>query len=266
MKKEIDVVETAKLHPKPKDEQEVQLQIEQIEKDLYYVRHCGPISTEKQMNILHHGDVREILDLLEAYAESTDSNKAQAKDMRMSPEAQIYIYEQYKSGKNLRIYDFLLAHVSYTEELARRLIDDGEFCAEQKLSSEMECYYLEKEMSDRQCINVRANLLFLANLRSYIQKYDLSPKAELILVEKGLNPRERIVSWVAGCQSVISKYIEIKKKLTLAAERALIASGNHRMIMLYIKIAQEGLKDEKALMDRGNPKEINAYLERKATL
>lgn len=235
------------------------------------VRSGVAISAEDQMEILRRENEKECQMLLEAYA---GENSAGALNHlptwpMMSPEAQIYIYENRKAGFQNELWEYLIDYVPLTDEFAKRLIDDGEYSHYQKISAKVQCYYVERMFSQAEKkseLEFYISCQYLNRLMNYFKEYDLAPKAELLLVTKGLDTtysRERFIEY---CRQMVELYINVKKALTPAAERALIASGNHDVIMLYIRIAEEGLKEEEALLARGNREEVTAYFERYAIL
>lgn len=222
------------------------------------------LSAEQQMELIKRGKKDEILALLQAYA----SDKATQK---MSAAAQLYLYEKGEVGDNAEIYQFLLEKVPFSDEFAKRLIEDHRFCSPierfcvlQELSPEMQCYFLEYKLTDK--AYHRTGLMVFKSIALYFNKYDFCEKAELYLLEKCLNPEPSRDSFMDSCYKLVREYFTCKKKLSLAGENVLIASGNHELILKYIKIAEQGLKAEDELLARGNREEVTAYFERYAAL
>lgn len=237
------------------------------------VRRDG-LSAEQQMELVKRGKKDEILALLKTYSDCVTiwANR------KMSAEAQLYLYEKGNIGDNVEIYQLLLNKVPFTDELAKRLIDDkkfgssiGDFCVLQELSPAMQCYFLEYKLTyeacqQPACCSIQGIPVDFRQIVQYFNEYDFCEKAEVYLLEKCLNPMPFSEMYIEGCYNLVKKYITFKEKLSLAGEKALIASGKHKLILKYIKIAKNGLKAEDELLARGNREEVTAYFERYATL
>lgn len=228
------------------------------------------LSADCQMEILHRGKEAEIKELLEAYAGINCSPQRSDSCPKMAPEAQIYIYENWKSSPYKSLREFMLEKVPYTDELAQRLIDKNEYTANQRLSPKMEKHFLTYKLNHQDCekrVNGFSFLRwFFAEVMQYFNKYPLSPEAELYLVMNYLKPKPISKEYVTVCNEVFKEYIKDGRVLNPQVERALIATGNHEAIMMYIKAVKGGLREEQVLLARGNRDEITAYFERYATL
>lgn len=223
-----------------------------------------------QIEILKRGRKGEIRELLKAYT-GKDCTPAWGENQpMMSPVAQIYIYENWKDTLYMDLRKFMIEKVPYTDELAKRLIDEGEYNPTQELSPNLEEYFLEYKLKHPKCKESVSGYRFLTwfftDVVGYLQKYTLSPKATLYLVMNYLKPEPISEEYVKVCNEVFKKYIQSGHILDPQAERALIATGNHEAIMMYIRNVTGGLKEEQSLLTRGNREEVTAYFERYATL
>ncbi|MCM1323421.1 MAG: hypothetical protein NC218_04605 [Acetobacter sp.] len=262
----ISVAEIAQLRQAAVKEREIR---QKIKTEINGLKQGKDISEEVQMQILERGNEEEITPMLDAYAKAGKRVYTNI-PIVMSIKAQLYIYENWQTGPYHKWYTFMLKEVPYTIRLAVRCIKDEKFCAEQKLPSVVHRYYLKHMLHHPKCYEaIRGKSFFLAffnNIIQYFQKYDLCETAEVYLIKKYLNPEPLSDSYIDSCKYVVEKYILCKKQLTLAGEKALIASGHHNLIMMYITIAKEGLKAETELFARGNREEVTAYFKRYATL
>ena len=265
----ISVAEIEELRQKAEIERQIR---REIKNDINELHLDIAIPAERQMRIIRRGNINEIREMLQAYSgEDTHITRICVdKPPLMSPEAQLYIYENMQTGAYYHIYDFMLKKVPYTDELAKRMIDDDAYMSEQELSPEVQVYYLKYFLKylerHKPIIGYRFCPELFSKIITYFGKYDFCSAAESYMIEHYLNPKPMGDSYVNSCRELVSDYIDIKESLHLAGERALIASGNHDLIMKYINIAKEGLKAEKELLERGNREEITAYFERYATL
>ncbi len=266
----ISIAEIEELRKKAEVERQVR---REIAKNISGLQFGIAISAEQQMRIILRRNISEINEMLKAYAgEDRGITRILDEDKipLMSPKAQLYIYEHWQKGPYHEIWDFLKVNVPYTDELAERLIKDGNFSAQQHLSEKAERYYLAYKLNDPKCEEaIRGRCFFsyfFEEIKEYFGKYGLTPENEVFLIEQYLNPRYHRDAYIDSCLEVVSHYIDCRKSLHIAGEKALIASGNHGLIMKYIKIAEEGMKAEKELFARGNREEVTAYFERYATL
>ncbi len=229
------------------------------------------ISTEEQMSILLRGKHDEIHELLKAYAGETRTGGGFLDFPTMSPEAQLYIYENWKTGPHHSLSDYLIKKVPYTDEFAKRLIDDGWHIKDHKLSESVEMYYLETMLKNEDCQKKTNGYDFCTKhfegIRKYICEKGLEFEAERYLLMNYLRAKGK-EEYVKACQDVVEEYIKHNPEgmLSPTSERVLLATNNHEMIMLYINTAKNGLREEQSLLARANREEVIAYFKRYATL
>lgn len=265
----ISIAEIEELRKKADAERQVR---REIAKNISGLRFGIAIPAERLMKVIRRGNISEIREMLQAYSgESTSMTRiCMDKLPLMSPEAQLYIYEHWQKGPYHEIWEFLKDNVPYTDEFAIRLIQNDIFSAQQQLSEKVEKYYLSYKLNHQKCEEAISGRVFFSRffggIKAYFCRYGLTPENEAFLIELCLNPRYTRDSYIDSCREVVSHYIDCRKSLQIAGEKALIASGSHDLIMKYIRIAQNGLKEEEELLARGNREEVTAYFERYATL
>ncbi len=233
-----------------------------IQRAIKHLREGKMISFDTQLRVLQRGQKPEIEDMLRAYAgiDSVENLGVSNKVSLMSEEAQLFIYENWKDSASPyhEFYEFMIEDIPYTDKLATRLIDNKEFTGWQKLSPDVECYYLDVMLAKSD--DYKAG--FFDKVVRYFENNGLAPKTESMMIWKYLRVENPNPKYCQACHNVVRKYILSRKKLTEQGEHLLIDSGKHDLIMLYIHIAEEGLKEENKLFERGNREEITAYFER----
>ncbi len=222
------------------------------------------LPAEEQMQIVQRGNQKEIMALLQAYANLCVSSYEveRFECANLCEEAQMYIYRQpigFDAPRN-----YMLEHNRLHLAVEKALIDKDMYASigQRKFSPEAEVYLLEEGL--RKCRE--ADKAFpLGSVNAYLEKNSFSDKAQVVLM-KYLNLSSGADSVIDYCRARVKMYIDKYKNLCLEAQRKLVESGDSELIMLYILFSREGLQAEDELLERGNREEIEAYFKRYATL
>ncbi len=207
------------------------------------------LSPEEQMEIVKRGNTTEIRSMLEAFGINH----------LLSSEVQIYIYNH--SVKEDRLCDWMLKNCLWSLELEKILIDNNAKI-QRKLSPQAEVYLLKQNLETSQNLN---NLSYIEAVEIYLHKHELSLSGQKELMSY-LNLSYGRDSLIDKCKKIVKDYIFQYKNLNIVAQRLLIQSGNHDVIMHYIQDSIKGLEAEEELLERGNRKEVEAYFARYATM
>ncbi len=258
----ISILEIEELRQKAEEERRVRRAI-QAEIELARLGH--PITEKSQMTTLLRGQDKEIVSMLEAYKEG---NKQQH-GFTLCDSAQMYLYQnRYKSDSLRKAWLVLLKNLPLCYQLEVKIVQNASYYPETKLSAKAECLLLEDRLNDKRCQeSISGNSFFDVHfkaIRVYFEKFDLDQTSECYLMREFLSVKSGREQFIENCRQVVSDYIRQKKRLSLDAERILIASGDHELIMQYIQTAV--LRSEAALLERGNREEVTAYFEHYATL
>lgn len=100
----------------------------------------------------------------------------------------------------------------------------------------------------------------LKGVETYITNTPLGEEAilELISALSISFGRDSILDGYEKLVMIAGRFNELSSK----AERKLIETGNHRVIMYYIENSKTLLKEDALLIKRGNEKEVSAYFKR----
>lgn len=205
---------------------------------------------ERQLEIIKRGHEDEIMALLKAF-----------KNRKLSPEAQQYIYTHREQLSNA--YAYMIEHMKLCFELEKQLFAYFKSGKQRRYSTEAEVYIVQKVMEEADEIPPVKTFLHL--FKEYSTIYQMSDKAEELMVKSFLTKKNGWDSVIDGLRHCVEKYLETHKSFSAKAQQELIKTGDHSMILLYIQKAYNGLDDTKAvnlLLERANRAEIEAYYER----
>ena len=231
-----------------------------------------PLSPEDQMLILRRGREDEVMEMLQAYAE-TDWEKVGA----CCTQAQIYIYEQARKGgtalmKKANLY--MLGNCLLTSQFEKHMIDAvwnteqfaqiDSLWSRRKKTPEAEVYMIMKTLQDLQRQGVILTIETQC-ISTYVADNQLSPEGEEALM-KFINLRQLRKVVRDKLRGIVLQYIKTYPLSSLGQE-ALIATQDHNFIIDFIAISPKSFTSATAvalLVKRSIRTELVAFFKRYA--
>ena len=220
----------------------------------------GLLSKEEQLHILRRRRFPEIHAMLQAYADLHLERFRDGQLKNLSEETQREIF----SWKDNRDFNDLFCYMVENNLLSPQVEKDFVLCClPQPLcrSRFKKMQYLpETEVFVLRELQKKPPFACFNTLEEYTKKWRLSMDAETELMKCVGIFADRDKKAYALVLDVAKWYIKIHRRLYLPAERELIKSGNHDLIMLYIKEAEDGLSAKDELFERGNREEVEDFI------
>lgn len=207
--------------------------------------------------------IDEIMVLLDTYAIGGK------KQYEMATEVMQFIYDHGDELPEVKTYMLQNNHLVY--EIEKRIFDDklAPFFKDEngiitypKFSPNAEVYMVTETLKACQKANRLTNELNFLNF--YISKHELSSLAEVALTEFLFASHGRD-SVLDSLQTFILGYLDHYGNVCRAAQLRIIQSGNHDVILYYIRHAQPLINAQEvidALMERADEEEVVAYYNR----
>lgn len=220
----------------------------------------GLLPKEEQLHILRRRRYSEIYAMLQAYADLHLERLRDGQLKNLCEEAQREIF-RWKDDKDL---DGLFCYMVENNVLSPQVEKDFVLCClphpfwgsrfnKMQYLPETEEFVLRELQKEPPFARFDA-------LEEYTKKWRLSMEAETELMKCVGIFADRDKKAYALVLDVAKKYIQIHRRLYLPAERELIKSGNHDLIMFYIKEAKDGLSAKDELFERGNREEVEDFI------
>lgn len=220
----------------------------------------GLLPKEEQLHILRRRRYPEIHAMLQAYADLHLERLRDGQLKNLCEEAQREIFS-WKDNEDL---DGLFCYMVENNLLSPQVEKDFVLCCLPqplcKSRFEKMQYLPETEEFVLRELQKESPFARFDALTGYIRKWRLSMEAETELMKCVGIFADRDKKAYALVLDVAKKYIQIHRRLYLPAERELINSGNHDLIMLYIKEAEDGLSAKDELFVRGNREEVEDFI------
>ena len=230
-----------------------------------------PLSPEEQMLILRRGREDEVVEMLQAYAE-TDWEKVGS----CCTQAQIYIYEQARKGgmtwmKKANLY--MLENCLLTPQFEKHMIDTvwnielsqiDSLWSRRKKTPEAEVYMIMKTLQDIQRQGVILTIETQC-ISTYVADNQLSPEGEEALMKFiNLGQLRKVVK--DKLRGIVLQYIKTYPLSSLGQE-ALVATQDHNLIMEFIVTSPKSFTSSTAvalLVKRAIRTELVAFFKRYA--
>ena len=220
----------------------------------------GLLSKEEQLHILRRRRFPEIHAMLQAYADLHLERFRDGQLKNLSEETQREIFS-WKDNEDL---DGLFCYMVENNLLSPQVEKDFVLCCLPqplcKSRFEKMQYLPETEEFVLRELQKEPPFARFDALEEYTKKWRLSMDAETELMKCVGIFADRDKKAYALVFDVAKKYIQIHRRLYLPAERELIKSGNHDLIMLYIKEAEDELSAKDELFERGNREEVESFI------
>lgn len=213
------------------------------------------LSDDEQIAIIKGGNIEEINSLLAVFSRN---------EAMLNEESQLWLYSQ--QNKNEQAKKFMLSHNILCFALEKRLIDDDKLSYTRQLSAEAEKYLVLKVLKN--CLSESSRQTAekaLQPLQEYVKNFAFSEKAQVemmnfLYVDTG---RDKVIDMLENF--VYSYVIEDQKRLVPEAQLLMVRSRNHRLILDYIQLSEEGLTAPEAvdeLLKNADREEVEAYFMR----
>lgn len=217
------------------------------------------LNKAQQLEIVHHRCESEILALLKCNGV-------------LAEETQLFIYDDKNNLPKAK--DYMLKNTTLNLAIQKKFFDDDlqlfweeddNICYPPHFSPAGEKYMVDQVVAKcEKCTRITTELGFL---NIYVRKYKLSPEAERSLMNF-LSIQSGLDSTLDKLEHFVMDYIARYRGLADMAILALIASGNHRVIMYYLKYGSIDLMGQEvrnALEKRANRDEVVVYYKRYAS-
>lgn len=218
----------------------------------------GLLTKEEQLHILRRRRYPEIHAMLQAYADLHLERFRDGQLKNLCEEAQREIFS-WKGDEDL---GSLFCYMVENNVLSPQVEKDFVLCCLPhpfwgSRFNKMQ-YLPETEVFVLRELQKKPPFACFDALTGYIRKWRLSMDAETELMKCiGIFANRDKYAMVLN---VAKWYIQIHRCLCLPAERELIKSGNHDLIMFYIKEAKDGLSAKDELFERGNREEVEDFI------
>lgn len=218
----------------------------------------GLLPKEEQLHILRRRRYPEIHAMLQAYADLHLERLRDGQLKNLCEEAQREIFH-WKDNEDLNgLFHYMVENNVLSPQVEKDFVL---CCLPQPLCksrfNKMQ-YLPETEEFVLRELQKEPPFARFDGLTGYIRKWRLSMDAETELMKcVGIFADRDKYAMVLD---VAKWYIQIHRRLCLPAERELIKSGNHDLIMLYIKEAKDGLSAKDELFERGNREEVEDFI------
>lgn len=227
----------------------------------------NPLSPAQQFEILNRKREDEISAMFEAYEKA---NTLSDTPVSLDKDVQIFLFEhRYEDA----CWDFAFGKLKEKLPLCfaiemkiiiTRMRKDDMYChlPPHQLSEPAEVFLLKEGLT-----RAKQGKESLSEVMDYLDAYAevLSKKGMQYLFKNYLTitVNENDDNYLSSCCcGIMSKCIKAKGQLSKNFERRLISSGNHQLIMGYIRNAPQGLQCEKELFARANREEVIEYFKR----